>query len=202
MAEKQLYVSLSIKRSGKGIPYGGFPKGETNPDGSAKNQGFKNLKGRPDRLAEVPELAENSGLYDLVAAISQPTNGLATVGCAGWGISDDNAFRWAGYIEFAFNSTELVGDAQNYFPLFFKFDQMLHGSNFDHPVSYHWELAGARFLDAGVDGFTCAVNVYTPPARSLREAKEAWQLALDPLEFFLGGYPERPGTPLFPIESD
>lgn len=202
MAENQFQVSLSIKQSGKGIPYGGFPKGEKNRDGSAKNQGFKNLKGRPDRFAEIPELEENPGLYNLVAGMNQPTNGLVTIGCAGWDVSNDNGFRWAGYIEFAFNSAELADDAQNYFPLFFNFNKMLHGSDFAQPAHYHWELAGARFLDAEMDGFTCAVNVYTPAAPSLEEAKEAWQLALEPLEFFLGGYPERPGTPLFLVEID
>ena len=199
---KPYQVGLTISHHEKGIPYGGYRNGETNEDGSAKNRGFKNLKGRLNLLDEVPELLENPALYELVAAINQPDNGLVSVGCAGWNMSDTNGHRWQGYIEFAINSSETITDARCYFPMFFLFDQMLHENGFDQPVNYNWELAGARFWPVNTTGFTCAVHVYTPFAPSIPEAKGMWQQALDPLIAFLGDFPMQEGTPLFTADTD
>ncbi|KRC82073.1 hypothetical protein [Sphingomonas sp. Root241] len=194
MAKKSYSVVLTIGHNGKGIPYGGH--GELRGDGAA-NYGFKDLKGNPHLLAQVPELDDDPALFDLVETISQPENGLVSVGCAGWSFSEDKGYRWSGYVEFAINTAEAIADARNYFPLFFKFDQMLHGSSFTEVVNYRWELEGAHFSSADVDGFTCTVWVYTPHLPSAEEAKEAWQRALHPLIHFLGGYPLQEGRPLF-----
>jgi hypothetical protein len=202
MDRKSYQVGLTISHRGKGIPYGGYHDGEINEDGTPKNRGFKNLKGRPDRLQEVPELEDTSGLYELVELINRPENGLVSIGCAGWDMSDANGHRWGGYVEFAINSAELVQDAQSYFPIFFHFDRMLHESAFDETVNYHWELEPAHFSPANVEGFTCAVHVYTPPAASVAEAKGAWQAALGPLTSFLRGFSSRGGTPLFSSETN
>lgn len=201
MANRTYQVGLTISHHVKGIPYGGYRNGELNDDGTAKNCGFKNLKGRPELLHEVPELLDNWALYELAEAINKPENGLVSVGCAGWDMSDDNGHRWHGYIEFAINSAEMIADSKCYFPLFFHFDRMLHNEDFNQRVNYNWELAGAHFAPANVDGFTCAVNVYTPYASSIEDAKEAWQQAIVPLIVFLGGYPAQEGTPLFTSET-
>lgn len=199
---KRYKVGLTISQRGKGIPYGGYKNGEMYEDGTAKNWGFKNLKGRLWLLASIPELIENPALYDLVAAINLPENGLVSVGCAGWDVSDTNGHRWQGYIEFAINSAEAIADAAAYFPLFFHFDRMLHERGFDDLVNYNWELAGAAFRPANVSGFTCSVNVLTPYAETSCEAKALWQKALEPLIEFLGPYPPQDGTPLFTGETE
>lgn len=202
MNKKPYQVGLTIGHGGKGIPYGGYRNGETNEDGTAKNRGFVNLKGRLHLLNDVPELVENPVLFELVEAINQPETGLVSVGCAGWDTSGQAGPRWSGYIEFAINSAEMIADARNYFPLFFHFDKMLHDSGFDQVVTYNWELEGASFWPAKADGFTCTIWVHTPSAPSIEEAKEAWQQALDPLIPFLGGYPSQGGTPLFTADTD
>lgn len=198
MNKKPYNVSLTIGHRGKGIPYGGL--GELRDDGTA-NYGFKDLKGNPHRIAEVPELQDDPSLYELIEALSLPENGLVSVGCASWEYSEERGHRRSGYVEFAINTAEAIADARNYFPLFFKFDQMLHGSPFAEVVNYNWELEGAHFFPANVDGFTCTVWVYIPHLPTPDEAKEAWQRALHPLIPFLGGYPLQEGRPLFVPEN-
>jgi hypothetical protein len=204
MDKMPYFVGLTIGHGGKGIPYGGYHNGEMNDDGTAKNRGFKNLKGRPHLLERVPELSENPGLYELVAAINQPETGLVSVGCAGWDKSNvgGEGHRWEGYIEFAVNTAELVADPHSYFALFFAFDRHLRASGFDQPVNYHWELERADFSPTKVSGFTCCIRVMTPFAESLEEAKETWQQALKPLVPILGSVPPQDGTPLFTPDMD
>lgn len=199
MAKKSYTIGLTIGHSGKGIPYGGH--GEIRDDGTA-NHGFKNLKGNPHLLAQVPELTDNPTLYALVESLSLPENGLVSIGCASWVSSDDKGHAQAGYVEFAINTAEAITDARNYFSLFFKFDRMLHGINFSEVVNYNWELEGAHFSPANVDGFTCAVWVHTPHLPLLEDARKAWDSALAPLIPFLGGYPLQEGRPLFVSDTE
>jgi hypothetical protein len=194
MAKKPYSVGLTISHNGKGIPY--FGHGEPREDGTA-NHGFKNLKGNPHLLAEVPELADDPALYELVEGINKLDTGLASIGCAAWLFSDDNGHRWSGYVEFAINTAEAIEDARNYFPLFFKFDKMLHGSSFAEEVGYNWQLEPANFSPANVDGFTCTIWIYPNYQPSPEQAKEAWQRALHPLIPFLSSYPMQEGQPLF-----
>ena len=198
MDRKAYAVGLTIGHRGKGVPYGG--RGAVQEDGTA-NYGFKNLKGRPHLLSDIPELQDHPSLYALIEAINRPENGLVSVGCAAWDFSDEDGFRWSGYIEFAINSAEMVEDARSYFPLFFRFDELLHDSGFDQKVNYNWELAPAHFSPAMVDGFTCTIWVYTPYFPSPAEAKDAWDNALGPVVQFLGGYPRQRGQPLFTAET-
>ena len=198
MVRKPYSVGLTIGHQGKGIPYGG--RGEPREDGTA-NYGFKNLKGNPHLLAEVPELADDSALFQLIDGINRPNTGLVSVGCAAWLYSEDRGHRRAGYVEFAINTAEAVADARNYFPLFFKFDRMLHEANFAETVGYNWELDSANFYPANVDGFTCSIWIHAAYYPSPEEAKEAWQRALHPLIPFLSNYPLQEGRPLFSVET-
>ena len=194
MADKRRYsVGLTIGHGGKGIPYGGH--GDVRPDGTA-NHGFKYLKGELDRLSEVPELKEDPNLYDLVYAINRSETGLLSVGCGYWPVEDDRGHRVEGYIEFAINSAEAIEDARAYFPLFFKFDQMLHQAKFDEPVNYHWELEGANFSRSQADGFTASVWIRTAYEPTLDASRGLWERAIEPLTHFLGGFPPQEGRPL------
>lgn len=198
---KPYAVSLTIGHGGKGIPYGGH-HGELREDGTT-NHGFKNLKGRPHLLDSVPELRDSPALYELVRAINEPDTGLVSVGCAAWDYSDEReGYRRAGYIEFAINLVEMIGDARNYFPMFFHFDKMLHDRRFNEMVNYIWELEWASFWPTKADGFTCAVWIYTPFRPSPEEAKDLWEVALEPLISYLGQQGRKPGTPLFTAETD
>jgi len=198
MDNKPYKVGLTIGHDGKGVPYGG--NGEAREDGTA-NHGFKNLKGNPHLLAQVPELTDDPALHALVDGINRSETGLVSVGCASWPVADDKGHRWSGYVEFAINTAEAIEDARSYFPLFFNFDKSLHDAGFNSAVNYHWELEGAHFWPANAVGFTCTVWVYTAYWPTFNEAKKAWQQALDPLIPFLGGYPLQDGRPLFTPET-
>lgn len=196
--QKPYVVGLTIAHGGKGIPYGGH--GGPREDGT-ENHGFKNLKGHPERLSEIPELNDSPALFELVAAISDPENGLVSVGCAVWDFSDGNGHRREGYIEFVINSAKQTADAQNYFPLFFHFDRMLHEEGFHEIVNYHWELQGASFWPSDASGFTCSISVRTPYAADPEDAKSAWEQALKPPIEFLGSYSIQGRDPLFTAET-
>ncbi len=192
--DKKLYgVMLQMGHGGKGIPYAGF--GEARKDGYA-NHGFKNLKGSPCLLAEVPELQDDPMLHEVVARLNDEKCGLATVGCAGWTETNEHGHRWWGYVEFVINTVEATQDAASYFPLFFHFDRMLHDQKFNEPVNYRWEIEGAHFFPTNSDGFTCSLFVYTTFFPSAEAAREAWQVALEPL-LAIGQFPVKPGQPIF-----
>lgn len=185
---------LQIAQNGKGIPYGGT--GNIRADGDA-NYGFKNLKGKPERLDEVPELARDEALADLVASLNQAHSAFGTVGCVSAPVDETQGHRVSGYIEFAFDSAEKVADAANYFPVFFHFDRALHSMKFEDKVHFRWELMGATFLHTNAVGYTMSVTVNTDFYPSAEEAGIAWANGLD----FLGGYlqhvPHDGGTPIF-----
>jgi hypothetical protein len=197
---KPYRVWLTIGHGGKGVPYGGM-HGEARDDGTS-NHGFKNLKGRPHLLSEIPEIQNDPALHELVRVINEPENGLVSVGCAGWPVSEDQGHRWSGYIEFAINSAEMIEDARSYFWFFFHFDRMLHNNQFDQMVNYNWELEGANFHPARADGFTCTIWINLPYVETAEAAFDAWQMALDPLIPLLGGYPVQEGRPLFTADTD
>lgn len=186
--------ALQIAQNGKGIPYGGT--GEIRADGDA-NYGFKNLKGKPERLAEVPELADDEPLADLVASLNETRSAFATVGCVSAPVDEEQGHRVSGYIEFAFDSAEKVADATSYFPVFFHFDRALHRMKFDDQVHFHWELMGASFRRTGTEGFTMTVTVNTGWYPSADEARIAWANGLDFLGGFLQQVPHEGDTPIF-----
>lgn len=187
--------TLAISRRSKGVPYGGY--GEARPDGSA-NYGFRDLKGRPDLLDEVPELRDDAALRSVVAAINAPTAGLFSVGCLSADVADEHGHRVTGYVEFALNSATHAADAANYFPAFFPFDRLLDTRGFPHPVQFCWELMGAHFFASSTDGFTAAVyiNTHYLPDREL--ARRAWTAACGALEELLSQIPPFPADPIYP----
>ncbi len=187
---------LAIASRGKAIPYGS--SGSVRADGQA-NFGFKNLKGHPELLNEVPELASDPALRSLVAAINAPTTGLFSVGCLSGVVHDDHGWRMTGYIEFAHNSRQAAADAASYFPVFFHFDRLLQNSGFGHQVQFYWELCGAHFLDAASDGFTAAVTMNTHPFATMEGARDAWRAACGILEVLLVAIPPHTGEPIYPI---
>lgn len=185
---------LQISQEGKGIPYAGT--GEIRDDGDA-NYGFKNLKGRLDLLADVPELARDEALRDLVASLNAAGSAFGSVGCVSALVDEGEGHRVSGYVEFAFDSVEKVADAGNYFPIFFHFDRALHVTRFDDDVHYHWELMGATFRHTGTLGFTVSVTVNTGWHSSAQEAGIAWANGLDFLGSCLRQVTPDGGTPIF-----
>lgn len=186
--------ALQIAQEGKGIPYGGT--GELRPDGDA-NYGFKNLKGHLERLADIPELARDEALRDIVTSLNLPDSAFGTVGCVSGLVDEREGHRVTGYVEFAFDSAERIADASNYFPMFFHFDRALHDMKFDDKVHYHWELMGGEFHHARASGFTMTVTVNTGWYETADDAGIAWANGLDFLAGYLRHVQPAGGTPIF-----
>lgn len=186
---------LQINQGGKGIPYGGI--GQIREDGEA-NYGFKNLKGSPERIAEVPELQDDDALRDLIVSLNQPESAFATIGCVSGPVHEQQGHRVSGYVEFAFNSVEAVADAASYFPIFFHFDRALHSLKFDDQVHFHWELMAATFVFlVEARGFTMTVTVNTGWYADEAGATLAWQNGLNFLAKYLTQVPRAEGPSLF-----
>lgn len=186
--------ALQISQEGKGIPYGGT--GELRDDGDA-NYGFKNLKGYPDRLGDVPELVRDDALMECVGSINDPAGAFGTIGCVSTTVDEKEGHRVSGYVEFAFDSAERIADAASYFPVFFHFDRALHDMGFDDKVHYHWELMGGTFIHARASGFTMTVTVNTGWYDTPDDAGIAWANGLDFLAGYLRHVPPAGGTPIF-----
>lgn len=186
--------SLHISQEGKGIPYWG--DGVLRDDGDA-NYGFKNLKGHPERIAEIPELTRDEPLRDCIALLNEPGSAFGTVGCVSATVHEPRGHRVSGYVEFAFDSAEKVSDAGNYFPVFFHFDGALHRNRFDDKVHYHWELMGATFRRTDTLGFTVTVTVNTGWYETAEDAGIVWANGIDFLAGFLRHVPSEGGTPIF-----
>jgi hypothetical protein len=186
---------LCINWDGKGIPYGA--EREPRPDGE-QNHGFIKLKGRPEALAEVPELVRDKALHDLVATINDPATGLFSIGCVSEAVVDDtHGHRVTGYVEFAFDSQAMVEDAIHYFEVFFHFDQRLRRRGFADRVEFFWELMVAHFhVRTAADGFSAMVTINTHFYETPELARAAWDGALTLFAEHLREIPPQPGLPL------
>lgn len=184
--QKPYTNQLSLNQKHKVVPYGG--SGEIREDGDA-NYGFKDIKGNPALLLEIPELKLDRQLMGLVHAIGNSQTGIFSIGCVSGPVEDQNGFRHSGYIEFSLNSASAIADARNYFPLFFHFDCMLHEGQFPGKVAFDWELQPVTFIDANANGFTCTIIVNTHYSATKEEAEAAWADALSVLQYFLGNIP-------------
>lgn len=185
---------LAIDQRSKGIPYPG--SGHVRPDGFA-NHGFKNLKVQPKLVHEVPELAADAALMELVETMNLPGSGTFTVGCMSAPVQEDQGHRFTGYVEFALNSRAHVTDAGNYFPVFFHFDRFLHENNYRDGVKFDWEMMGAVFTECGVSGFTCTVYINTPFVESPEQTAALWQNAIEALVVYFRSSAEEASDPLY-----
>ena|SRR5579862_8046763 len=188
-------VFLSIKNGGKGIPYGGAH--EDRPDGS-RNHGFKPLKSNPAEIAVIPEAQGITALKNALIALNAANSPFFTVGCEKASGENDSGHWMRGYLEFAFNYCELVADAQFYFKLFYRFNQWYWQQKEQVGVQYSFELEGADFLDAKINGgatvsgltITAWILAGSYPTKDLAQA--AWEGALDMLVTFLSQHPVPP----------
>lgn len=177
---------LSLKHEHKTIPYGGI--GERREDGDA-NHGFKNIKGNNSLLDTIPELKNDPALMALISTINAPSTGICSIGCVSDRYEDKNQFRYAGYVEFSFNSKSHIVDAAHYFSLFFNFDHLLEKNIFTVKVEFNWSIQPATFVDKRVTGYTCTIYLNTYFSESEKAAIKAWEEALGILGQCLGEIP-------------
>ncbi len=179
-------VFLSIKNGGKGIPYGGAD--EDRPDGS-RNHGFKPPKTNPAEISAIPEIQGIAALKNALIALNAAESPFFTVGCEKASGKIDSGYWMRGYLEFAFNYSELVADASFYFKLFFLFNQWYWNQRPQIGVQYNFELEGATFLDANASGLTITAWISAGPYPTEELARTAWEGALDMLVTFLRQHP-------------
>lgn len=172
-------------------------------DPSRAESGFQVLKGRPALIAALPEVAADRALRTALEAMNGACTRIFSVACANQEARLDGGHQLRGYVEFALNSRSEVQDAINYFPVFAGFDRSLRSYCFRR-AEFDWQLSAAEFVDAGVSGFTCNVNVRTDIVATSAEARADWQEALCILGQHLGmirwGEPDpiyEPPDPLF-----
>lgn len=181
----QTQLLLSIAPGFKPIPYLAAER----PEGSTCH-GFKLLKGRPDSEAiAIAEAADFDCLASALVAINRVGTPFFTVGCEKAFNGDGETFWVKGFIEFAFNYTDLAADAVSYFISFFHFHDFVKSRGFNEPVTFHWELQGCSFLDADRSvGFTCAVWVTTADGPTAEVVRTAWCAAVSLLAESLGSF--------------
>ena len=117
-------------------------------------------------------------------SLNLPETSFFSIGCFSGKISEEKGYVYRGYIEFSFNCRICVQDARNYFSLYFHFEQFLRQHKFDQKVKLQWMLEEAYFLDVDVDGFSCAIFIFTTHCSSLDKAYYSWQKSLEMLESF------------------
>jgi len=174
-------VLFGIAGGGKGVPYGGLARGD-----AKGNHGYKRLKGKTENAAKIFEVRDCPALASALLRLNSREVAFFTVGCDR-GISEiSGRFSCGGYLEIAFNSIELVANAQNYFKLFFDFHKAVISPNFwPTGVQCIFELQGADFFDGPAPGFTLTLWIQTQPQGTAGQSMEIWDLGLRTIVEFL-----------------
>lgn len=193
---EQNSLFLTIRNRLKSIPYGATD-GER-PDGS-KNLGFKRLKGNREMASSIGEAQDSETLKRAIVRLNDVSTAFFTVGCEKSYNTHEKGFWVRGYFEFAFNFVELVSDAQNYFKLFYEFNNsMAHLATGLPKAQFEFQLEGAEFHDGPATGFSlCAwINTSLFPTRD--ESVDEWGKALSLLVDFLEPLQVKPDlTPIY-----
>jgi hypothetical protein len=185
---------LSVSPLGKAIPYAGT--GEPRPDGGA-NFGFKDLKGKPERLGDVPETQEDRALADVMRAINAAHTGVFSIASMSELTTCTGGVQYSGYLEIAFNSRHQVEDPARYFDLYLRFDRLLAARAFPYAVDFEWELCPAHFSAGDVGGYSVAVRVRTACSPDSERAYESWEAAMSALAELFDQVPAERADPMY-----
>jgi len=180
MSDVQTSIILSLRDFVKSIPY----ESAVRTDGSVCH-GFILLKGKAHEAIKVPEASDNAALMKALETINDRSTAFFTVGCEK-AVNREGSKFWAkGYLEFSFNHSDLVLDAQNYFKLFFDFNHAIWEYGFNLPVQFHWKIDRAWFSNGDLRGFTTSVWITTAELASEDECKNVWSKSISFLSDFL-----------------
>jgi len=169
MHEKRFVLTLTINQRPKPVPYHAVKR----EDG--ENHGFQNVKGNPAAAAAIAEAQDDEALRDALVRINARETNFFTIGCEKSFNQDGSDYWTRGFIEFAFNYCELVGDAKYYFPVFFHFNRRLLQEKFPHRVHFEWQLEGNTFAEVNCDGYSLVVWITTEEFATDEESRRAWQ---------------------------
>jgi hypothetical protein len=169
MQNKPFILELTINQEFKSVPY----RAEHRQD--SPNYGFVNVKGNPDAAARIAEVQDDEALRDAIVRINAQDTAFFTIGCEKSFNQDGAEFWTRGFIDFAFNYCALVADAQNYFPVFFHFNNRLLREKFNHLVRFEWQLEENHFRDANCKGFSVILWITTRICASDEESRSLWR---------------------------
>ncbi len=171
----------------KRIPY----PPETHPD--SQNYGFRSLKGKPDRAAKIKEANGFPGMIAALRSLNSDGSPFFSIGCEKYiGPQEFGGFYARGYIEFAYNYSQLVNFAQTA-DLFRVFSAFCSAREIDPRVTYNFDLQPAHFATVNTDGYSCCLWTRTGDHASIAEAKQSYNDAVKTLaEFFDGWGPPSP----------
>lgn len=165
-------VYLRIKDGAKAMPYGPVDRGDGHP-----NHGFKDVKGNPEAARKIVEVLDDLPMQEALVRIADPKTAFFTMGCEKSFNPVTGGGFWAkGYIEFSYNYAQAISGAQNYFPLFFHFDQYIKKQRLPSPVLFEWELEGNIYRN-GLTGYSCAIWVSTTVCETEAEVRKTWEQA-------------------------
>lgn len=181
---------LSIDPSGKTVPfYAGA--------GQATGIGFVNLKTAPTALSDIPEARACAQLAATLALINRADTAVFSVGCHYAEVTEQDAHRITGYVEFAINNHRAVQRADSYFSLFFDFYNRLLIEKFPYPVHFDWVIMPAVFTEAAIQGFTCSVRINTAACPDTTSCQKLWASAVALLGDFLAAVARADGEQMY-----
>jgi len=195
MLKSPLYSNeLSLSAQAKAIPYASDCL--VGPD-SVTNYGFKNLKIKPSLIETIPELENDASLRALVTTLNACESSFFTAGCDSKLHCTSAGYYRQGYIEIAWNCTQCVQDAINYFALYFHFNKSLLVQGFNQPVQLKWNIQEVTFSAVEVHGFSCSIQVKTRSLSSAEAANQAWQLSLRMIQSYLETVETNRSSPIY-----
>lgn len=175
-----LKILLTFNQNAKSVPYPAVD----HKDGT-HTHAFVPLKGNLDLVGSIQEAKVVPAYTSLLNALNAAQSPFFSIGCEKTFRSRRSAHWASGYMEFAFNYPELLGDASNYFSLFYHFNYDAAAFIAANSVQFHWIIQPARFTDCGRDGFTCAVWMTTAQCDSAAGARAQWDAAVNCLSGFI-----------------
>ncbi|MBR1302175.1 hypothetical protein [Bradyrhizobium sp. AUGA SZCCT0042] len=168
-------LMLTIEQRSKHVPYpADFSHGQS------QNHGFRTLKSDLGAIEAIPEVGDCPTFREALLAINGPDTPFFSVGCEKSLNRNKGMWSKKGYLEFAFNCADRIGDAASYFPIFFHFNRSKATSEFlsRHPVQICWELQPAYFVKIAKSGFTCCVWITTTQYSTAAKCESIWNEAV------------------------
>ncbi len=161
-------------------------------DDGLQNYGGKLLKCDLEQLKEIPEIGNDPVLTDSLKMINSEESPFMSLGCSSSINQVENGYYSAnGYIQISFNDKNLIQKPENYFGLFWDFNQFVLEKVNNLPVIFTWQLEHVRYDSFTnppktiVYGLTTVIGIETDLLPDEETCRNAWNLSLKVLSDFL-----------------
>lgn len=186
-------TSIGILDRVKDVPY----PVDFRPD--SIGHGFKDLKGKPHLVADIPELSNMLGMQRAVRNLCLPDAPFFSIGCEKrFDMEGDRRHCGGGYIEFAFNF-ERAAQYSNYLKLHDTFMKSRSFKSLTGPTTFEWTVSPINMRDHGICIQSCTVRVFVSDRKTPDRAVKALNQGFEAFGAFIGSIqvPDRGLTPLF-----